>query len=164
MILSFLLLLIFICGIFLLLYAAVALIQNKKFFSSAPKEAREKIQDHSERFPYQHVLGWLLAIVAVCMILFAFLYGAYDGVKNDFSFLQFFLRYLILLDGYKVWDMLFLDRYLLTKSGFFEHYYPEVTGTLGMKQTGFNNKSQFLKLFLVFPIVSGIIAFLLSLL
>lgn len=161
--LSILLTLILICGIFLLLFAAVALIQNKKFFSSAPKDAYELIQDKPERFRGQHILGWIVAILAIIMVLGSVIFGIADGILKGYGFLPFFLRALIMLDGYKVWDMLFLDRYLLTKSGFFEHYYPEVGGAMGMQKPGFNNKSQFLKLLVIFPAISVVAALILSL-
>lgn len=47
---------IMMAGLFLLLWAAVALIQNKKFFTSAPKEAQAVIQPKEERFPGAHAL------------------------------------------------------------------------------------------------------------
>lgn len=163
MVLSVVLALALICGIFLLLFSAVALIQDKRFFSSAPGDAFALIQEHPERFRGQHLLGWILAVVAAATVLGAVAYGVYDGVRNGFDFWQFFLRFVIMLDGYKIWDMLFLDRYLLVRSGFFEHYYPEVAHAQGMQQAGFNNKQQLLKLLVVFPAVSAVASLVLSL-
>lgn len=42
---------------FLILYAGVGFIQDKRFFSSAPKENLEAIPDKKERFPGAHVIG-----------------------------------------------------------------------------------------------------------
>ena len=33
-------------------------IQDKRFFSSAPKENLDAIPDKKERFPGAHILGW----------------------------------------------------------------------------------------------------------
>lgn len=43
----------FICiaGVFLMLFAAVAFIQGRKYFGTAPKDVQEKVQVHEERFP-----------------------------------------------------------------------------------------------------------------
>ena len=40
--------------------------------------------------------------------------------------MEFLIRFLILLEGYSIWDMVFLDYLLLTKSRFFQRYYPEI--------------------------------------
>ena len=49
--LTILLAIIFILSVCLLLYAAVALIQDKRFFTTAPKDIQEAALDHPERFP-----------------------------------------------------------------------------------------------------------------
>ena len=54
----------------------------------------------------------------VSFLFFAF----FDGVKRGWKFVEF----LILLEGYRIWDMVFLDYLLLTKSRFFQRYYPEI--------------------------------------
>lgn len=54
------LILTFICiaGVFLMLFAAVAFIQDRKYFGTAPKDVQEKVQVHEERFPGMHILGY----------------------------------------------------------------------------------------------------------
>lgn len=144
-----------------MLFAAVAFIQDKKFFGTAPKDVQEKVQDHEERFPGMHILGYVLGIAAIAMIAVAVIIAVWDGIKKDYGFLQFFIRFLIMLEGYKIWDMLFLDNYLLTKSNFFQHYYPEIEGCESLKKSGrqlYNFKEQILKLLVVFPLVSLAIA------
>ena len=37
-------------GLFLMLYSGVGLIQEKRFFTSAPLEVQNAVTDHSERF------------------------------------------------------------------------------------------------------------------
>lgn len=50
-------------GYFLLLYAGVGLIQEKRFSGSAPKENPDAIPDRKpERFPGAHILGWTLGV------------------------------------------------------------------------------------------------------
>lgn len=151
---TFLLLLIIICGILLMLWAGVALIQNKKYFTSAPKDVQEAIQSREEHFRGAHAVGWLLMVVAAILAIGSVLFAVVDGIRRDFSFGQFFLRFLILLEGYKAWDMIFLDWYLLTKSHFYQYYFPEVEGCESLKHTGFNRKEQLMKLCVIFPVVS----------
>lgn len=137
-----------------MLFAAVAFIQDKRFFGTAPKDVQERVLIHEERFPGMHILGYVLCIAAIAVIAGSVIIAVWDGIKRDYGFLQFFIRFMIMLEGYKIWDMLFLDNYLLTKSNFFQHYYPEIGDCKGVKEFGFNFKEQLLKLIVVFPVVS----------
>lgn len=152
------LLLIIIGGILLMLWSGVAFIQDKKYFTSAPKDVQAAILPHEERFPGAHLLGWILMALSAVLMIGAVIFAIVDGLRQHYSFGQFFLRFLILLDGYKIWDMIFLDWYLLTKSHFYQHYFPEVAGCESLTHTGFNTKSQLLKLCIIFPLVSVLLA------
>lgn len=68
---------------FLLLYAAVGLIQDKRLFSSAPKEIFAVIRDKKERFHGAHIVGWLMAGLAVLMFIGAFVLSGWDGVRSN---------------------------------------------------------------------------------
>ncbi len=70
-------------GLFLMLLAGVGFIQDRRFFTSAPKEVRAVVRDKEERFPGQHVLGWILAIISVIIMIEALVYGAWDGIRNQ---------------------------------------------------------------------------------
>lgn len=154
--------LIIIFSVTLLLYSGVALIQNRKLFGSAPKDIQEALTDHEERFKGAHLLGWILAIISALLILFAIVYGAWDGIKNHFGFWDFFVRFLIMLTIYKLYDMLCFDWFLLTKSNFYQHYFPETRNCKSYNHYGFNIKSQLLKLFIIFPLVALLLAFIVS--
>ena len=55
---------------FLLLYAGVGLIQEKRFFGSAPKEVFDAVPaQKAERFCGARLLGWFVALLAI--LLFA---------------------------------------------------------------------------------------------
>ncbi len=162
MLLTLLLALIFIVSICLMLYSAVALIQNKKLFSSAPKDVQAAIQEKPERFKGARVLGIILLMLSFGGCAFAFIYGAVNGIQNGFSFWQFFARFLIMLYLYKAFDMICFDWLLLTKSRFFQHYYPEIEGCEGLEKYGFNLKSQIAKL-IAFPFVSLLAAWICTL-
>ena len=92
----------------LMLISAVAFIQDNKFFSSAPKEARE----------------------------------------------------VLILTIYKICDMALIDNFLLLKFHFFQHYYPEAAHVMEGRKYGFNLKSQLLKLFVIFPAMSALAAWI----
>ena len=57
-----------IMAAYFLLYGAVGFIQDKRFFSSAPKENLEAIPDtKEERFRGAHIAGWCIVILALVM-------------------------------------------------------------------------------------------------
>lgn len=109
-------------SLFLMILAAVALIQSKKLFKSAPKDLQA---EHAERFRGARTLGWIILIVCAFLFLDAFVYGGWDGVRREYSFWQFTARFLAMLYLMKAFDILLLDWFLLTKSHFFQHFYPE---------------------------------------
>ena len=153
MLLTVLLALAMIAGMVLLLFSAIALIQNRRFFTTAPKDIQEAVLDHPERFPGAHALGYTLAVFGMALIAGAFVYGAYDG----FTFWKFFLWFLAILYLWKAFDMVCFDWLLLTKSHFFQHYYPETEGCAGYSQPDFNRKEQLIRI-AAFPLVAALLA------
>ena len=159
MLLTLVLTLIFILAVCLLLYAAVALIQDRRFFTTAPKDIQAVAVDHPERFPGAHAMGWLLAILSFVLMVGAFVNGGWNGVLSGFTFWQLFLRFNLMLYLWKAFDVVCLDWLLLTKSHFFQRYYPETEGCAGYHFFGFNRKEQLIRL-AVFPFVAALMAFL----
>ena len=70
---------------FLVLYGGVGFIQDKRFFSSAPKENLNAIPDKKERFRGAHIIGWIIEGIAVLLFLAAAVLAAWDGVRNGFG-------------------------------------------------------------------------------
>lgn len=157
MLLTLLLSLVLILALCLLLYAAVALIQNRNLFTTAPKDIQAAAKDHPERFPGAHALGWKLAIISILAMIGAFLYGGYDGIRNGFLFRQHFFRFIVMLYLWKAFDILCLDWLLLTRTHFFQHFYPETEGCEGYRQFGFNRREQLTRIIL-FPFAAALMA------
>ncbi|MCD7739278.1 MAG: hypothetical protein LUH58_09625, partial [Lachnospiraceae bacterium] len=125
-------------GYFLMLYGAVGFIQDKRLFSSAPKENLAVIPDKKERFKGAHVIGWVIVAFAVLLLIGAFALGIWDGARNGFSGLRYFARFLIMFYGMEIYDIFFFDWYLLCRSNFFPHFYPETKGIVGPQMFGYN--------------------------
>lgn len=148
----------------LMLFSAIAFIQNIKFFSSAPKEAREVlIPRENELFYGAHAIGWVLMAFALIMILGVGFISIWDGFRNSFSFLQFFIRFVFIFSAYKIYDMVYFDYFLLMKYHFFQYYFPEVEEVYANRKYGYNIKSQLLKLLIIFPAASALAAWICSL-
>lgn len=136
---------------FLVLYGGVGLIQDKRFFSSAPKEVLAAVPAKKERFRGAHALGWLVEAAAAALFLGAAALAAVDGIQSRFGFWPFFARFLFMLYALEIFDIAFFDRFLLCRSGFFPRFYPEVKGVLGPRLFGYNKKTHLLHFALYIP-------------
>ena len=138
--------LIMMVGLFLILWGAVGFVQNKKFFTSAPKDVQAAVKPKEERFKGQHVVGWAILILGLLLMICPIVFGIYDGVKSGYGYWMFFARLVIMLESQKMFDILFFDLFLLCHSNFFPHYYPETRGLVGPHQFGFNYKSHIVQI------------------
>ena len=154
-----------VCGaVSLMMISGIAFIQDIKMFSSAPKEARDVlIPRDRELFYGARTIGWVLMIFSFLMILGSLAIALWDGLRSGFTFRQFFIRLLIMITVYKVYDMIFFDYFLLMKFRFFQHYYPEVESVFEGRKYGFNIRSQLLKLLVLFPAISALVAWICTL-
>lgn len=150
-------------SLFLMILAAVALIQSKKLFTTAPKDIHAAAQEHEEWFPGARFLGWVILIVCVLLFLGVFLYGGWDDLRRGYDFWSFWGRFLTMLYLLKAFDIIFLDWFLLTKSHFFQHFYPETEGCAGYSQFGFNRKEQLARI-IIFPFLAALLAWICTIL
>ena len=164
MLLTIFLAIVFCAAITLMLLSAVAFIQKKELFSSAPREAREAILPRDkELFVGARTIGWTLVIFSILMILGVGIVSIWDGFRSGFGFRQFFTRFVLIFTIYKAYDMVCFDYFLLMKFHFFQYYFPEVESVYPLKKYGYNIKSQLLKLLVIFPAASAIAAWVCTL-
>ena len=70
MLVTVILSLVLMAGLFLMLWSAVAFIQDKRFFTSAPKDVLAAVRPRTaERFPGARRLGWRLMILAIALMI-----------------------------------------------------------------------------------------------
>ena len=164
MLLTVFLAVVFCAAITLMLLSAVAFIQDKRFFSSAPKEAQELLKPREQELFYgARTIGWTLMVFSILLILGVGILSIRDGFRSGFDFRQFFLRFVLIFTIYKLYDMICFDYYLLCKFRFFQFYYPEVEEVYRNRKYGYNLKSQLLKLLFLFPAASALAAWVCTL-
>ena len=164
MLITIFLAIVFCAAISLMLLSAVAFIQNKKFFSSAPKEAQNILKPrNTELFYGARVIGWVLMGFSIAMIIGVCVISIGDGFRCSFTFRQFFLRFVLIFTIYKIYDMVCFDYFLLMKYKFFQYYFPEIESVYSNRKYGFNIKSQLLKLLVIFPAASALAAWICAL-
>lgn len=153
-VITVLLSLIMMAGLFLMLLSGVGFIQDKRFFSSAPKEVREVVPDSKpERFRGQHIIGWIMALFSIVLMIGAVLTGAIVGVNERMTFAQLFIRFIVMFFSLKAFDIGFFDWVLLCNAGynFFPGYYPETKKVLGHYLFGYNWKTHLAHVIASFP-------------
>lgn len=164
MLLTIFLAIVFCAAITILLISAVAFIQNKKFFSSAPKEAQALLKPRdAELFYGARKMGWVLMTISLLMILGVGVISIWDGFRSGYGFAGFFVRFVLIFTIYKVYDMTFFDWFLLCRFHFFQYYYPEIEPVYNGRKYGYNLKSQLLKLLVIFPAASALAAWICTL-
>ena len=164
MLLTVFLAIVFCAAITIMLVSAVVFIQDKRFFSSAPKEAQDVLETRTEELFYgARAMGWVLVTISFLMILGVGVISIWDGFWSGFSFRQFFLRFIFIFTFYKAYDMIFFDWFLLCRFRFFQHFYPEVEPVYNGRKYGYNIKSQLLKLLIIFPAACALAAWICTL-
>ena len=153
-------------GLFLMLLGGVGFIQDRRFFSSAPREVIDDVPALKPvRFPGQRAVGWAMIALSLALMVGAPVLGAWDGIRNTFSFHEFFLRFVVMLLGLKAFDIGFFDWFLLCNAGlnFFPRFYPETKAVLGHHLFGYNWKTHLAHIIATFP-VSALLAWICGLL
>ena len=88
MLLTIFLSIVFCVAVTLMLLSAVAFIQDKKFFSSAPKEAQAVILPRERELFYgARVIGWTLMGFSILMIIGVVVIAIWDGLRSGFTFM-----------------------------------------------------------------------------
>ena len=109
-----------------------------------PEDVQERLKPRLESLPMspKRALGWVILVLFVAGYLGLFVVGGIDGLKRGFSFGQFFLRFFTIGAVIKAFDIIALDWFLLTKTHFFQRYFPETEGCAGWQDFGYNRKQQ----------------------
>ncbi|MCR4557369.1 MAG: hypothetical protein K5779_06070 [Saccharofermentans sp.] len=165
MILTLLLSLIGCISLFLAIWGLTVTMPTSLLARNFPADVQDCLKPRLESLPmsFKRVVGWIILIGFCNLFLGLFIYGGVDGLRNGYTFWQFFLRFFIIGASVKAFDIVCLDYILLTKTQFFQHYFPETKGCAGWKQFGFNRKQQ-IRQCIIIPVCCIIGALIFSLL
>ncbi|OUM61251.1 hypothetical protein PIROE2DRAFT_12795 [Piromyces sp. E2] len=130
----------------------------------APDDIKDMMKNIPDRPWYINVLGVVIMIAAFLGCIAVLVWAGVDAVHKDMTFVQIFLRFLIIFEGYKLYDIICFDWIMLTVMKFPQKLYPETKGAKGYDSFGFNAKSQLAKLFFIFPLICLVLAAILSIL
>lgn len=142
-----------ICAdLFLAIWGAAAFMPPRRVSKWLSKDLREVMNKLPDKSKFSTFVGTVILALGCLIYAGAIIYVAYDGIKNGFSFWNFFVRFMIIMYCVKAFDIIVLDWFLITKTKFFQHFYPETEGNPGYSQFGFNKKQQITRIVL-FPFI-----------
>ncbi len=159
MITTIILAIIMMALLFLMIWSATATLTYKGLADFFPEDVKERLKPRLDNLSMsgKRIVGGIILIVIVLMMIGVFIYGGIDGIRNDYGFGQFFARFIMIGAGVKAFDIIGLDFFLLTKTHFFQHYFPETEGCEGWKKFGYNRKEQ-IKQCVMIPICCAVTA------
>ena len=130
--------------LFLGIWSATLALPYKGLAKNFPKDVQERLAPRLDNLPLsgKRVFGCVILVFLLAAMLGIIIYAGVDGIRQEYSFGCFLLRFLIIGIGVKVFDIVGLDFFLLTKMHFFQHYFPETEGCAGWQDFGFNRKEQ----------------------
>ena len=133
--------------LFLCIWGVTVTMPTRLLAKNFPEDIQETLKprlDELDRAPLtpKRIIGWIILILFLTGYVGLFIVGGIDGIKRGFSFRQFFLRFFVIGAVIKAFDITCLDYILLTKTHFFQHYFPETEGCPGWQEFGYNRKQQ----------------------
>jgi len=151
--------------LFLGIWGVTVTLPTRLLAKNFPEDVQERLRPRLESLPMspRRALGWVILALFVAGYLALFIIGGIDGRKQGFNFWQFFLRFLTIGAAIKAFDILALDWFLLTKTRFFQHYFPETEGCAGWQDFGYNRNQQMRQCVMI-VIGSAVLAWLFTLL
>lgn len=150
----------YVCALSLLFVLVIPpLAPTKLFMRFLPQDIRDAAKDHPDPPKERRILGYLLtAVFAVAFVGGIVLIGA-DALRHSCGFRQIVGRYMLLLYGYKVFDILVQDQYLVIKKKYFLRFFPETRDCKSWDDRSFNKSNQ-LKRLIAFPFVCALMAWI----
>lgn len=130
--------------LFLCIWGVTVTLPTGRLVKNFPVDVQESLRPRIASLPMspKRILGWIILILFLAGYIGLFIIGGMDGKKQDFTFLQFFVRFFTISAVIKAFDIICLDYFLLTKTRFFQHFFPETEGCAGWKDFGYNRKQQ----------------------
>ena len=138
-----------LCNIILLclmILTATVFMPYRGLAKNFPKDVQEALKPRLDEIDKQpkapRIFGGILIIITCLLFVGVFIWGGVEGMPHDFTYSQYLLRLLIISFGTKAFDIIVLDYFLLTKTNFFQNFFPETKGCAGWQQFGYNRKQQ----------------------
>ena len=132
---------------------------TKIFMRFLPRDIREAAKAHPDPPFGRQMIGYLLtAFMAVGYVGLPFFLGA-DGIRRGYGFWLLFGRFMLFMYGYKLFDILVQDQYIVITRKYYVQFYPETKDCRSWDDRSFNTKNQLIRL-IAFPFVCVLMAWI----
>lgn len=130
--------------LFLGIWGVTVTLPTKLLAKNFPEDVQARLQPRLDGLAMspRRALGWVILALFILGYLGLFVLGGIDGLRRGYGYGQFFLRFLIIGGVIKAFDIIALDWFLLTKTRFFQRYFPETEGCAGWQDFGYNRRQQ----------------------
>lgn len=130
--------------LFVMIWEATVTMPFAALAKNFPEDVQDRLRPRIENLPMntKRVLGIIGLVILMLAWLGLFIVGGMDGKARGFTYWDYAIRFLIIGIAVKAFDIIGLDYFLLTKTKFFQHYFPETEGCAGWQNFGYNRKQQ----------------------
>ena len=132
---------------------------TKAIVQFLPQDIQETAKVHSDPPVGKRVIGYLLTALALAGYVGALFFLGADGLRRGYGFWLLFGRYMLFLYGYKLFDILVQDQYIVITRKYFVQFYPETKDCRSWNDRSFNTKNQLIRL-VAFPFVCALLAWI----
>ena len=132
---------------------------TKAFMRFLPRDIQEAAKAHPDPPVGKKLIGYLLtALTAAGYAGLLFFLGA-DGIRRGYGFWQLFGRFMLFMYGYKLFDILVQDQFIVITKKYFVKFYPETKDCRSWDDRSFNTKKQMIRL-IAFPFVCSLMGWI----
>ena len=124
-----------------------------------PRDIREAAKAHPDPSVGRQTIGYLLTALAAAGYAGLLCFLGADGIRRGYGFWLLFGRFMLFLYGYKLFDILVQDQYIVITRKYYVKFYPETKGCKSWDDRSFNTKNQMIRL-IAFPFVCALMAWI----
>ncbi len=124
-----------------------------------PRDIREAAKAHPDPSVGRQTIGYLLTVLAAAEYAGVLFFLGTDGIRRGYGFWLLFGRFMLFMYGYKLFDILVQDQYIVITKKYFVQFYPETKGCKSWDDRSFNTKNQMIRL-IAFPFVCALMAWI----
>ncbi len=132
---------------------------TKVLMGFLPQDIREAAKGHPDPSFGRLMIGYLLTVLAAAGYAGILFFLGADGIRRGYGFWLLFGRYMLFMYGYKLFDILVQDQYIVITKKYFVKFYPETKDCKSWDDRSFNTKNQMIRL-IAFPFLCALTAWI----
>lgn len=132
---------------------------TKAIMRFLPRDIRKAAKAHPDPSFGKRMTGYLITTLAAAGYAGLIFFLGADGIRRGYGFWLLFGRYMLFLYGYKLFDILVQDQYIVITKKYFVKFYPETKECKSWDDRSFNTQNQMIRL-IAFPFVCALMAWI----